>query len=109
MGKAKERRKRWRSRYLAALKACNSEKFKQELDKRLASWTEDIWELAEVGKIKGLGVFALADRAKNLLTETGQPVSEILNQECCQALSVKQGFNKYRIICFYGRLLKTAR
>ncbi len=102
MGKAKDRRKKRRLAYLSALRAADPERFKEELDKRLASWTSEIWELAEQGVIGARCTFSIPEEAKGLVTETGQPVSEILEQECCRALSVKQGLHKHRPVALYG-------
>ena len=104
MGKAKDRRKKRRLEYLTALRNVDPERFKEELDKRLTSWTNEIWKIAEQGVIKGLRAFALPEEAKGLVTETGQPVSEILEQECCRALSVKQGLHKHRPVALYRTL-----
>lgn len=102
MGKAKNRRKKRRLAYLTWLRTVDPERFKEELDKRLMSWTNEIWEIAEQGDIKGLCTFSLPEEAKGLVTETGQPVSEILERECCRALSEKQRLNKYRPVASYG-------
>ncbi len=102
MGKAKDRRKKRRLAYLAELRTVDPVKFKEELDKRLASWTNEIWEIAEQGVIEGRCTFAIPEEAKGLVTETGQPVSEILEQECCRALSVKQGLNRHHPVALYG-------
>ncbi len=101
MGKASYRRKKRRLVYLATLRTVDPERFKEELDKRLTSWTNEIWEIAERGTIKGLSAFALPEEAQGLVTETGQPVSEILEQECCRALAVKQGLLAHRLVAAY--------
>lgn len=102
MGKATERRKKRRLQHLLALKDVNAEAFKMEVDKRIASWTNEIWEVAERGIIKGMRTFAIAQRAKGLITEAEQPVTEILEHECCKAVSVKQGMNQHRLVSAYG-------
>jgi hypothetical protein len=103
MVKAKDRRKKRRLAYLTALRTGDPEGFREQLDKRITSWTNEIWKLAEQGAIKGLRTFALPEEARGLVTETGQPVSEILEQECCRALS-KLGLNIHKPVARYGAL-----
>ncbi len=108
MGKAKDRRKKRRLAYLSALRGVDPERFKEELDKRLASWTNEIWKRAEQGVIKEVSAFALPEEAKGLVTETGQSVSEILEQECCRALAIKQGLLQHRPVASYRTLCPDA-
>jgi hypothetical protein len=105
MGKAAERRKRRRQMFLSGLAQENPERFEYEWDKRLKSWADEIWFFAKEGKIRAPALFDVADRAKKVLSDCGEKAmklqfketKDILENECCQALSPHIGREIYRI------------
>lgn len=105
MGKAAERRKIKRKRFLTELAQGNPERFKNEWSKRIESWVDEIWITAKDGKIDVPPVFGIVDRAKEMLSACGdraaklqlQETVDLLNNECCQALAPIIGRNIYRI------------
>lgn len=99
MGKAAERRKAQRQKYLSGLAKANPEKFRDEWNKRMDSWLLEVRRRA--GKFKDEDgkpippAFEVIQHAKRLLTECGikETVLENCNSvdmlinECCKILS----------------------
>ncbi len=105
MGKAAERRKLRRQIFLSKLARENPERFEHEWAKRIESWADEIWSIAKDGKMYVPPVFSIVDRAREILSGCGEKALEqqlkettdVLNNECCQALAPAIGKNIYRI------------
>lgn len=105
MGKAAEKRKRSRRIYLSKLAQDDPERFEHEWAKRINSWADEIWTFKQRGKIQGPAAFQISDRAKQVLLECGneaiklqfKETKEILENECCQVLSLHIGHEIYKI------------
>ncbi|MEK6689963.1 MAG: hypothetical protein AABY78_01510 [Nitrospirota bacterium] len=105
MGKATTRRKERRRKFLARLAQEDPERFEREWAKRIESWINVIWFFAKDGSIQTPPTFKIVDRAKETLTECGEKAMEleyketkdVLENECCQALSSHIGKEIFRI------------
>ena len=105
MGKAATRRKIRRQKFLSRLAQESPERFAEEWAKRIESWAGEIWCTAMDGIINVSPVFTIVDRAKETLIECGdkavqlqfKETTEVLNNECCQALTPSIGRDIYRI------------
>lgn len=103
MGKAADRRKAARSRYLAKLAVTAPEKFREEWEKRMDSWTGEAWKRA--GQLDGPSAFEVLDEAqKTLASCQGAGVSpdavksiNTLAHECSRALSAQADSRLYRV------------
>lgn len=105
MGKAAERRKERRRKFLSRLAQEDPERFEREWAKRIESWANEIWFYAKDGSMEVSPVFKIVDRAKEVLTECSEKAMElqyketkdILENECCRALAPHIGKEIYRI------------
>lgn len=105
MGKAAERRKRSRQLYLSKLARDYPERFEHEWAKRINSWADEIWFFTNEGNIQWPAAFSIVNRAKKVLSECGEKAiklqfketKNVLENECCQALSLHIGCEIYKI------------
>lgn len=109
MGKAAERRKGRREKYLAGLAEKNPERFQAEWNKRMDSWLEEVNRRA--GKlVDGKGnpippAFEVVDTAKGVLEASGVKETAIeahnsidmLSSECCKEVSSRVDGRLYRL------------
>ena len=105
MGKAANRRSIRRQEYLTRLSQENPERFKSEWAKRVDSWADEIWVAAQSGMIDVPPVFSIVDKAKAVLSSCGEmaqklqlkETTDVLNNECCQALTPHIGHEIYAL------------
>ena len=105
MGKSAERRRKWRQEFLKRLSLENHKRFELEWGKRLESWCSEIQKKGREGQIAESPVFGTLDYAKEILEECGpdavrlkyKVTEDLLNNECCRALSHQISKKIYRI------------
>lgn len=115
MGSTAQRKNRRRMQYLSELAAKNPEKFKEEWNKRVESWLDQIQLRA--GRIvdrKGKPIpraFETVERAREILAECGNKASspmmrdsvETLINECCRALAAEIDPRMYSVNLKLGK------
>lgn len=105
MGKAATRRKERRRKFLEKLAQEDPERFEREWAKRIESWADEIRLFAKDGSMEVPPVFRIVDTAKDTLAGCGEKALElqyketkdVLENECCQALSPHIGKEIYKI------------
>lgn len=109
MGKATERRIIRRQEFLARLAASNPVRFREEWNKRVESWLDEVWQRA--GKLSDHNgnrvrpAFEVVDEAVHILAdcEDSPAIQEAhssidaLRHEACRALSVHIGRRIYHL------------
>lgn len=103
MGKAAEKRKAARARYLSKLLASNPKRFEEELNKRFTSWAGEAWKRA--GTLNGPSSFSVLDEARQALvgcqssgvTRTAEESLAALAHECARALSAHTDGRLYQV------------
>jgi hypothetical protein len=103
MGKAADRRKAARARYLAKLADSAPEKFQEEWRKRMDSWAGEAWKRA--GQLGGPSVFEVLNEAQQALAGcqhagvTPDAVQSLstLAHECTRALAVNVDRRLYQV------------
>ncbi len=99
MGKASNRRRVRRQRFLSRLAEENPERFEREWGKRVDSWAREIWSAGKDGEVSAEPVFNIADHALNTLAICGEKAVEqqfsatksLLENECCQTVALNVG------------------
>jgi len=98
MGKAAERRKARRQKYMKDLAASDPDKFRKELTKRVMSWQDQIHQRAGEDMLSkdSPSVFGIVDAAMETLRSCGRSTSaqyeaetySVLSTECCIAINL---------------------
>ena len=105
MGKAADRRKAARARYLAKLADSAPEKFQEEWEKRVDSWAGEAWKRAGKGQLGGPSVFEVLHEAQQALagcqhagvTPDAARSLSTLAHECTKALAVNVDRRLYQV------------